>query len=320
VAIERHVAADLGLSVEAWSRVSGGTQNRLFQLRTREGPPLLVKLYAVDRWPRLETEYTVLSALNRRRMARVPQALCRGDELSYAVYSFEPGATPSASELTETNVETVAAFMAELHSFGPDDIAAQLMPAVDAIVFPAAYRRMIDGRLRAADQRLTGLHAEVNRLLDQLLDRAGPPVPRTSWRLTSGDFGPQNMLFTIDGALTVVDFEAAGWDDQAHAVMGFVAHPTTEDLAPELSARFLAAYARLTALSAAERARYERVGRVLDIEWVAVFASALSSEVIANKRSAVVDFSEDAYIANVFNRIDHRLTRARGGTGYPFPP
>ena len=75
----------------AWSRMVGGTQNRLFRLDSLEGPPLLAKLYVVDRWPRLESEFATLRALNAQHLARVPRALLRDDGLSYAIYSFEPG-------------------------------------------------------------------------------------------------------------------------------------------------------------------------------------------------------------------------------------
>src|SRR5262245_25602208 len=77
--------------------------------------------YAADRWPRLETEYVTVSALNAGQLAAVPNALLRDDDLSYAVYSFEPGTPPSATELTQVNVEAIAAFIADLHRFTPDD-------------------------------------------------------------------------------------------------------------------------------------------------------------------------------------------------------
>jgi Ser/Thr protein kinase RdoA (MazF antagonist) len=227
--------ADLGRSVQAWSRVSGGSQNRLFQLQTDNGPPLLLKVYAVNHWPRLETEYATLAAVKTCYLACVPQALLRADEWSYAVYSFETGALLSARELTRA--ETIAAFAADLHRLGPDDVAGQLTPAVDAMVSPATDRRMIDGRLKAAQQRLPELQSQVNRLLDRLIGGAGPPLPRPSWRLTTGDFGPQNMLLTTDGALTVLDFESAGWDDPAHA--SWALSPTPQPRNCRLSCRVL---------------------------------------------------------------------------------
>ena len=59
--VDRRVAQELGVSVLGWSRMVGGAQNRLFRLDTLDGPPLLAKLYVVDRWPRLESEYATLA-------------------------------------------------------------------------------------------------------------------------------------------------------------------------------------------------------------------------------------------------------------------
>ena len=111
----------------------------------------------------------------------------------------------------------------------------------------------------------------------------------------------------------------AGWDDPAHAVMSFVAHGANEDLPPDLSTHFLGEFAERAHLSAADIGRYERVGRLMDLEWVAVYASALSADNIANKQSAVPDFSRKAYVARVIDKLERRLSRAARGIGYRFP-
>src|ERR1700716_2361097 len=111
-AVEGRVQTELGLEVRSWTRVTGGAQNRLFQLGTRDGTQLLLKLYAIDRWPRLATEFATLRALNTCGLGRVPRALLRDDEKSYAVYSFEPGAPRRAADLSTSDVEEVAAFCA----------------------------------------------------------------------------------------------------------------------------------------------------------------------------------------------------------------
>jgi Ser/Thr protein kinase RdoA (MazF antagonist) len=322
--IDRRVAQELGVCVLAWSRVDGGTQNRLFRLDALDGPPLLAKLYVVDRWPRLESEFATLRALNALGLSRVPHALLRDDGMSCAVYSFEAGETRPAAELTRQDIKTIAAFTTQLLRFAPRDLAAELAPAVDASFSPTEHRRLIYARLadietNADAPQLSGLRAEVDELLGALVDEAAEPLPRESWRLTTGDFGPHNMLFAPDGDLTVVDFEAAGWDDPAHAVMSFVAHAASEDLPPGLSTLFLGEFAELAQLSAADTARYERVGRLMDLEWVAVYASALSADNIANKQSAMQGFSRAAHIAGVIDKLERRLARAVRADGYRFP-
>jgi Ser/Thr protein kinase RdoA (MazF antagonist) len=322
--VERRVAHELGRTVLEWSRVVGGAQNRLFRLDTLAGPPLLAKLYVVDRWPRLASEFAMLRALNAQHLARVPRPLLRDDGLSYAVYSFEPGRMRPAAELTRRDIQAIAAFTADLLRFGPHDLPDELAPAVDASFSPTGHRRVIHARLASVETtvhapRLSGVRAQIDELLADLVDEAEAALPRESWRLTTGDFGPHNLLFALDGELTVVDFEAGGWDDPAHAVMSFVAHAASEDLPPVLSTLFLGEFAERAQLSAADTARYERVGRLMDLEWVAVYASALSAETIANKQSAVHDFSREAYIAGVLDKLERRLARAVRGGGYSFP-
>jgi aminoglycoside phosphotransferase (APT) family kinase protein len=333
--VERRVRIEIGLQVESWTRVSGGAQNRLFHLSTREGTLLLLKQYAIDRWPRLTTEFSTLRALNSQGLERVPRALLRDDERSYAVYSFEPGSPRPASELSTNDVEEIARFCADLHRFSPLDLGSEkLTPAPDASFSPAGQKQVILGRLgafeafassaaapddlRTAHQQL-GLPAKLDRLLADLVDDAEPPLLESAWRLSHGDFGPQNFLFTESGDLTVVDFEAAGWDDPAHMVMGFVAHAASEDLPLGLAELFLGAYAEQMHLSDAEENRYERVGHVLDVEWVAVYASALTAENMANKQSAVAGFDLQGYVGHVLPLIARRLARATAGTDYPFP-
>lgn len=322
--VDRRVAQELGVRVLAWSRMVGGTQNRLFRLDTLDGPPLLAKLYAADRWPRLKSEFAALRALNAQHLGRVPRALLREDGMSYAVFSFEPGETRPAAELTRRDVEAIAAFTADLLRYGPQDLADVLAPAVDASFSPTGHRRLIHARLAGVDTnvaapQLSGVRAQVDELLRGLVDEAEEQLPGESWRLTTGDFGPHNMLFAQNGQLTVVDFEAAGWDDPAHAVMSFVAHATSEELPPALSMLFLGEFAERVQLSAADKARYERVGRLMDLEWVAVYASALSAENIANKQSAIQGFSTPAYVAGVIDKLERRLSRAVQGGGYRFP-
>jgi aminoglycoside phosphotransferase (APT) family kinase protein len=264
----------------------------------------------------------------------VPRALLRDDARSYAVYSFEPGSTRAPAALSRGDIEQVARFCADLHHFGPRELGADLAPAADASFSPAGQRDVVLGRLGAfeafasssaasrdirAAQHSLDLPARVNHLLDDLVDHAEAPLPRDAWRLAHGDFGPQNFLFTDAGELTVIDFESAGWDDPAHMVMGFVAHAASEDLLPGLAQAFLADYAELMRLSAADIAHFERVGRLLDVEWVAVYASALTAENIANKQSALANFDLHVYVTNVLGMLERRLARAAQGLGYAFP-
>jgi hypothetical protein len=111
----------------------------------------------------------------------------------------------------------------------------------------------------------------------------------------------------------VVDWEAAGWDDPARLVMGFVAHATSEDLASGQATTFLRTYAQASGLSTSEVARFERVGALLELEWVAIYASALTADAVAAKQFANRDLDRSAYLSGTIDRLKSRLERARSG-------
>ena len=117
-----------------------------------------------------------------------------------------------------------------------------------------------------------------------------------------------------------MDFEGAGWDDPARMVMGFVAHAGSAGLPPPAGEAFLGAYAAARGLPAAEVARFERVGRLADVEWATVFAEAMTPAAIASKRFAVAGFDVPAYLTACATRLKERLARAERGDGYRFPP
>jgi len=323
--LEQRLLTELGRTVAGWSPIAGGAQNRLFRIDTQGGPPLVAKFYHRDRWNRLEREFTVLACLGQIGLARVPRALLRSDEFMYGVYTLESGTSRQASELGLEELRAVAAFAADLHSLAPDDMSCDLSPAVEASFCVADQLRVIDARLNARPDVATGLtlHARVAELIERATDGLSgadrvQALPRSAWRINSADFGPQNLLFTDRGDLTVVDFEAGGWDDPARLVMGFVAHAASEDLTPGAVQLFLSTYSQMRSLSAEEAARFERVGLLLDIEWVAIYASALTAEAIAAKQFAMTDFDRDAYLVGVMDKLQQRLARASDGRGYRF--
>jgi hypothetical protein len=158
-------------------------------------------------------------------------------------------------------------------------------------------------------------------LVDQAVAGLSPEVlaselPEEALRLNTGDFAVHNLLTPPHRASSVVDFEAAGWDDPARMVMGFVAHAGSEDMAPAAREAFLNTYAEGMALSRAERERFQRIGVLLDVEWTATYASALTEDALAAKRFADAEFDLTAHIARVTDKLKARLARAKEGIGY----
>ena len=336
--LARALAAERGWRVAGWAELDAGRNNRLFRLEIDGGPPLLGKFYGRDPWGGLGREFATLAFLGARGFPGVPRALLRGDTLAYAVYSFEPGVTKGSADFTDADLVAAAAFAADLHAFGPEPGASALPTTIEFCVSPADQIGIIERRLGGfltfaagptapAEVRALGraidLRAEVDRLIAHATADLAPgdlarALPRAAWRLNTAEFGPHNILVRPDG-LTVVDFEWAGWDDPARLVMGFVSHPGSEGLTPAGRATFLRAYARARALPPGEIARFERVGALYDVEWVAACASALTPEAEAIAAFAVAGFDARAHRAGVIARLEARLARARAGTGYPFP-
>jgi Ser/Thr protein kinase RdoA (MazF antagonist) len=339
--VEARVRTELGRRVVGWTELGTGTNNRLFRLDLADGPPLLAKAYARDRWNRLGTEFPALALLAERGVAGVPRAYLRSDALLYGVYSFEPGERKAPADLDANDGRAAAALAAVVHSFGPydaGDMGSGLGLANPACFSVADQIEVIERRLRefeafAADPdcyaevrafaRETDLRAAVARLVARATagltpDEVGRALPRAAWRLNTNDFGPHNFLFG-DGGLTVVDFEGAGWDDPARMVMGFVSHAGSDGLRPPAIEAFLGAYAAARGLPAAEVARFERVGLLADVEWATVYASAMTPAAIAPKRFGTPHFDQSAHLAMCVRKLRERLARAERGDGYRFP-
>src|SRR5207248_347630 len=77
---------------------------------------------------------------------------------------------------------------------------------------------------------------------------------------------------------------------------------------------FLGAYADACELSAPDVVRFERIGRLFDMEWVAIYASALTSEVVKTKEFANPALDRHAYLESAIARLKRRLARASEGS------
>ena len=270
-----------------------------------------------------------------------PGPTCADDALLYGVYSFEPGARKAPADLDARDGRAAAAFAAALHAFGPDEAGAAggaLGPANPACFSVADQLALIEERLgsfeaAAADPgcaaevralaRALDLRAAVARLVARATagltpDEVARALPRAARRLTTSDFGPHNFLFG-DRGLTVVDFEGAGWDDPARMVMGFVAHAGSDGLPPPAAEAFLGAYAAARGLSAAEVARFERVGRLADVEWATVYAEAMTPAAIAPKRFGIAGFDVSAHLAACVTRTQGAAGPRRARRRLPVP-
>jgi hypothetical protein len=124
----------------------------------------------------------------------------------------------------------------------------------------------------------------------------------------------QNVLFRAAGGFTVVDFEYFGWDDPARMVLDFVCHDASLGLTSEAAGAFLRAYAEDRDLPPATRARFAWLRRFLEVEWLAVYLSSLTEDLIARKRFATPGLDVDAYLDRQIAKFGRRLERVRKAT------
>ena len=334
-AVDARVRAELGWRVTSWRELGTGTNNRLVRLDLAEGPPLLAKFYARDRWDRLGTEFLALALLAERGVGGVPRPYLRDDELNYALYSFEPGVRKAPAAVTEEDARAAAGLAAALHAFGPRDDES-VGPANAACYSVADHLRLIESRLCAyevcaADPacrdevRAFATEVDLRAAVDRLVAAAtagmteaevAAALPRAAWRLNSYDFGPHNLLFDDGGQVTLVDFEGAGWDDPARMVMGCVSHIGSQGLSPAAIAAFLGTYAELRQIDDAEMGRYERVGMLYDVEWATVFAAALAPEAAVAKQFGTPGFDLSAHVQGCIAGVRARLAWAERSGGY----
>jgi Ser/Thr protein kinase RdoA (MazF antagonist) len=222
------VATHLGCAVLHAAALAGGRQNRLFLLELASGDPCVLKIYQRDRRRRLEREFAVPTAPSSASSSlRVPRPLFKDLDASCAAYTRVPGCPRPPAALSVADAALVGALAAALHQVTPA-VCSGVELAPEGVLSAAAHVDLIRARAAAAPPALGAGLADLVRDLPAS-DSAPDP---SAWRLGSGDFGVNNLLFT-ESAVGVVDFEAGGWDDPAHMVTMFPHHAGSNGLAAE---------------------------------------------------------------------------------------
>ena len=235
-------AALLGSGVAALSRISGGGNNRLFQVGTADGSRYALKSYMHDRADprdRLGAEFEGIRFLRQHGIRQVPRAIACDVAVGSAVYEWIDG-TPLEA-VGDDDIAQAASFLADLHGLVGVEQASELPLASEACLSAAELVRQIEhraSRLRAVDHMglkrfLAEPYAELHdRHIDAAVDGFAateldfmdelPPQRQT---LSPSDFGFHNALRCADGSLVFLDFEYFGRDDPVKLTADFLLHP-----------------------------------------------------------------------------------------------
>lgn len=243
----------LGEVVTSLAPLAGGDTSAAFRATTASGGTAFVKAHASDPVGLLAAEAHGLAWLAEAAALRVPQVLGLDEEGSQQVLVLEwiePGrAGPDHDE--RLGRELASLHLAGAPGFGLDragfvgTLPLDNTPADDWPTFYA--ERRIRPLVRLASDRGhldAGTVAAIERLLDRLAERAGPPEPPARLH---GDLWGGNALVDAEGSPVLVDPAAHGGHREVDLAM--------MQLFGGFGPRTFAAYAEVAPLAAGHDAR-----------------------------------------------------------------
>lgn len=242
--------------------LSGGWNNRVYRLETRDSGRYLLKQYFPDPaggYPRLAQEFAFCRHAHAQMPMRAPAPLACAQQAGLALYAWIEGQPYTA--VGAADVAAAKDFILGLQA-RPEP---NLVPAAEAcsrlsdhlihlrarmermqqISEPDeahdAARTLVAERLRPQWRRIeNSVKAQLSR--QPRLDTPLGPADRC---LSPSDFGFHNALKTPQGPV-FLDFEYAGWDDPAQLVCDFFAQfevPAPEASYPDFAAAIAGHYA-----------------------------------------------------------------------------
>ena len=286
-----HWARELGTGAETLVALKGGINSRVYRCGSLKGT-FVVKGYqpaADGQRDRFKAEVEFLEYAAEVATGFVPKLLHVDESRRCLVLEnlegqpFQEGDTPR-----QTEIECAVEFFRRLNT--------NLTLASTMVQFQAAEGYLsLTAHLQNVEDRLSGmstahLPAEGKSLGQQVLDRLRDDyavlVRQTHKRLAQGnipdaidaqercvspsDFGFHNALRTAQG-VRFIDFEFAGWDDPAKAVVDFCLQPKV----PVTASQFLLLLALPLAVQKQVRERCHCLLPILRLKWACIIAGVL---------------------------------------------
>lgn len=278
----------------------------------------MAKFYPGKEWDgrdRLETEYTALDFVWNNGVQCVPRPEAIDRDHGCAIYEFIDGGSVVGSEITASDIDQTAQFLAQLKELTHQPGSNLLPVAGDAGLSPKAVYDSIRTRLDRL-QAVESDTAEYTALENFLQTECVPYLERTMEQVESrlqqftmsfddevgdqhrtlspSDFGCHNVLRRVDGRLVFIDFEYFGWDDPAKLVSDFLLHPAN-DLRDIWKRRFLD---RMAEGFDPDNGILTRVGTLyplIGLKWTLLLLNEFIPEHLQRRRFAVGATSGQAF-------------------------
>jgi thiamine kinase-like enzyme len=271
----------LGREVPTLEWIGGGGNSRIYKLPGPHAGKVYFGQRRHDR-SRLEVEFNALQFLWNHGVRCVPKPVAANAQTGHAVYEFIDGTRLSASDVTETDVDTAVEFLATLKRLGSEPDAAALPPAAEACFSTQAIVENLRTRLaRVATVPALGefLDGWFRPALERVTERlpSEKELPLEQRTLSPSDFGFHNALRRPDGQLIFLDFEYFGWDDPAKMVSDFLLHPALE-LPEPLKRRFAAGVYRRFDANKSLAKRVETLYPLFGLKWCLIMLNEFVPE------------------------------------------
>jgi len=323
--LQKLIEKEMKIHIANIQSINTGMNNQLLKVTDTDGNQYVLKQYIKDERKRMWREYNAIKYLRSQNIKNIPLAHWCNQKLQVAVYSFEPGLTRSATDLTHIEVTKMADFLARLHTTSVKSSSFEFPPAVLACFSLSDYVKNINYRLNKFLEHMQNPHpllascfntSELIVLFDRLKakalvgltsDEIDSELPLKNRRLSPIDFGPHNMLFTSDGRECFIDFEYFGLDDPARVLAEFQMHDRSSLLDHKLKQHFRNQYLHKVNASKDFEKHLAHVEQITSVEWLSIYLWSITPEKVSHRKFSDASFNEESYLQTQIDKFNNRL-------------
>ena len=322
-------------------RLGGSGNSRVYQVESVEGSRYAAKFYlcpTAEGRDRLEVEVNALDFLHREGLVCVPRHVVRDRAWKVLLMEYIEGHPLSSEEVSEGDMEEMAAFLVLLKRLADKTPYEDFYPASEAWFSVAAGEQNILGRLvyLEAVEGDGPVFKKFSRFLKEHLRPAIEEVVgqirrdkgendyeevlgRSARTLSPSDFGIHNALRCPDGKLTFLDFEYFGWDDPAKMISDFLLHPGM-DLSHELKTRFSRTILEGFNQDRGLQVRLKRIYPLCGLKWCTILLNEFRSGLFEQRCFAAKEkLCRQEVLSRQLNKSDRMLKNVMANLdGFPY--